>query len=51
MNDWNGNSKSVHSTIGASNHSVKEREANDYYATDPYAIDVLINDGGGKSRT
>lgn len=47
MSDWIGNSKSVYSTLGASSHSEKERETNDYYATDPYAIDILINDGGG----
>ena len=43
--DWIGNSKSVYTTLGASNHTDKEREVNDYYATDPIAIDVLINDG------
>ena len=46
MSDWIGNRKSVYTTLGASSHSEKERETNDYYATDPYAIDVLINDGG-----
>lgn len=46
MSDWIGNRKSVYTTLGASSHSEKEREMNDYYATDPYAIDVLINDGG-----
>lgn len=46
MSDWIGNRKSVYRTIGASSHSEKERETNDYYATDPYAIDVLINDAG-----
>lgn len=35
------NSTSVFSNIGASNHSKYEREANDYYATDPLAIDLL----------
>ena len=43
--DWIGNSKSVYTTLGASNHSEDEREQYDYYATDPMAIDVLINDG------
>ena len=43
--DWIGNSKSVYSTLGANNHSEDEREEYDYYATDPIAIDVLINDG------
>lgn len=35
------NSKSVYSNIGASNHSKLEREENDYYATDPYAVTLL----------
>lgn len=43
--DWIGNYKSTYITLGASNHTDKEREVNDYYATDPIAIDVLINDG------
>ena len=42
--DWTGNSKSVYTTLGASNHTEDEREQHDYYATDPIAIDVLIND-------
>lgn len=43
--DWNGNKNSIFKTLGASNHTDKERESNDYYATDPIAIDALINDG------
>lgn len=39
--DWNGNGKSTFITIGASNHTDKEREAHDFYATDPVAIDSL----------
>lgn len=41
MKDWQGNSNSVYSTIGASNHSDKERESNDYYATEPKAAELL----------
>ena len=33
--------KSVFTTIGATNHSKQQREINDFYATDPYAIDLL----------
>lgn len=44
--DWTGNMHSVFNTLGASNHCAEEREENDYYATDPIAIDVLIKDGG-----
>ena len=39
------NSKSVYSCIGASSHSNYEREANDYYATDPLAITLLHKHG------
>lgn len=42
MKDWIGNSNSIYKTLGASNHTDKEREQNDYYATDPYAIDKLL---------
>lgn len=41
-----GNSTSVFSTLGASNHSLTDRQNEDYYATDPIAIDRLIEDGG-----
>lgn len=42
MMDWVGSGKSTFITLGASNHTNKEREANDYYATDPIAIDALV---------
>ena len=42
MKDWNGNYNSIYKIIGASNHTDKERESNDYYATDPIAIDKLL---------
>ena len=29
--------------LGASNHSDKEREQNDFYATDPHALDIFLN--------
>lgn len=41
--DWKGNSNSIYKTLGASNHTEKERENDDFYATDPNAIDVLLN--------
>ena len=44
--DWTGNKNSIFKTLGASNHTEKERQVDDYYATDPIAIDVLIKDGG-----
>ncbi len=40
--DWNGNSKSVFSTMGASSHSKNEREKYDFYATPPKAIEWLL---------
>lgn len=43
MRDWKGNSNSIYKTLGASNHTDKEREENDYYATDPIAIDKLLS--------
>ena len=32
----------VFKSLGASNHTENEREKNDYYATDPVAIDELL---------
>lgn len=43
--DWTDNSSSIYMALGASNHTNKEREINDYYATDPIAIDALIEGG------
>lgn len=42
MKDWVGTSESAFKQIGASNHCAEDREENDYYATDPKAIDDLI---------
>lgn len=42
MKDWTGNRKSTFVTLGASNHTDKEREWHDFYATDPIAIDKLF---------
>lgn len=44
--DWIGNGKSVFVTLGASNHTDKERESNDFYATDPIAVDKLVGSIG-----
>lgn len=40
--DWSGNKHSIFVTLGASNHTEKEREQDDFYATDPIAIDKLL---------
>lgn len=45
MKDWTGNSKTIYSTLGASNHTDKERAENDYYATNPDAINYLLLEG------
>lgn len=41
MQDWTGNNKSTYVTLGASNHTDKERQVHDFYATDSIAIDLL----------
>lgn len=40
--DWTGNKRSTYATLGASNHADHERQTNDYYATDPNAINRLL---------
>lgn len=40
--DWTGNDHSIYVTLGASNHTDKEREQNDYYATEPRAMELLL---------
>ncbi len=40
--DWTGNSNSIYKTLGASNHTDKERENNDFYATEPKAGELLL---------
>ena len=42
MPDWTGNIHSIFATMGASNHTADEREQDDYYATDPRAVDALL---------
>ena len=40
--DWTGNAKSLFTTNGDSSHSSRERETSDYYATDPKAVEQLL---------
>lgn len=40
--DWTGNKKSTFVQLGASNHSNKEREQNDFYATDPKSLEIFL---------
>ena len=49
MKDWTGNRASTFMTLGASNHTDKEREKDDFYATDPGAIDALFGSPIGLS--
>lgn len=43
VKDWTGNAKSTFVTLGASNHSTTEREDNDFYATEPKALELLLD--------
>lgn len=43
MSDWTGNAAGVWKTVGASNHAAGERERDDYYATEPSAVDKLLS--------
>lgn len=40
--DWTGNAQGVFSTLGASNHSKEARAENDFYATEPKAMELLL---------
>ena len=40
--DWTGNQRGVFSVIGASNHSLTERQSDDFYATEPRAVEMLL---------
>ena len=41
--DWTGNYHSVCGTLGARNEVKEEREEHDYYATEPRAVELLMN--------
>lgn len=42
MKDWTGNSRSAHTMIGARNYAIEDRQANDFYATEPKALELLL---------
>ena len=42
MKDWTGNQNSIYKTLGASNHTEAERQEHDYYATEPKAVEFLL---------
>jgi len=41
--DWKGNSASTFKSLAATSHSEEERETNDYYATEPKAVRLLLD--------
>lgn len=41
--DWTGNRKTTFVQLGASNHSINEREKDDFYATDPHALEIFLD--------
>lgn len=41
--DWTGNDVSIFKNLGASSHGNADREVNDYYATDPKAVYLLLD--------
>lgn len=43
-NDLFGGSNSIFRTLGASNHTDKERQKEDFYATDPIAAELLLKE-------
>lgn len=42
--DWAGNKTSIYAQIGAKNYAREDREVNDFYATDPQALEVLLKE-------
>ena len=43
--DWTGNSRAYIATSGFANASTHERQSEDYYATDPHAVEMLLDFG------
>lgn len=42
--DWVGNMNSIFRTLGATNHAEGERQQHDYYATEPKAMELLLDE-------
>lgn len=42
LKDWTGNKATTFAQLGASNHTDKDREVNDFYATDPKTLELLL---------
>lgn len=43
IKDWNGNSRSSMAILGARNYALNERQEHDYYATEPKALELIID--------
>ena len=39
--DWTGGYNSIFKTLGASNHTERERQKDDFYSTDPKALELF----------
>ena len=42
MNDWTGNARSIYTCNGARNFAREERQQHDFYATEPKAVEILL---------
>lgn len=42
MKDWIGNKASTYKQLGARNNALTDRETNDFYATDPKALELFL---------
>lgn len=42
MKDWIGNKASTYKQLGARNNAITDREENDFYATDPRALELFL---------
>ena len=40
--DWTGSKRSIFTTMGARNYALEEREEHDFYATEPKALELLL---------
>lgn len=40
--DWTGNKTSVHAVLGTRNYALEDRQSDDYYATPPRAVELLL---------
>lgn len=40
--DWTGNKEGLFAQLGASGHSNKNREKNDFYSTDPNSLEIFL---------